>query len=120
MSDITPGMMIVAVDFDREHDEELNSWYDEEHVPERAAIDGVTGVRRFVRTEGGFATPPGMDIVTLPKYLQVYDLSDINIPAGKEWSALSEPAAVSERSLRNFPFVRNVSRGMYVEMRRFK
>ncbi|GLT11288.1 hypothetical protein GCM10007928_35200 [Sulfitobacter porphyrae] len=41
------GLIVVWMNVDPRHDEELHDWYEGEHVAEVAAIDGVLSVRRF-------------------------------------------------------------------------
>lgn len=41
------GLIVVWMNVASRHDEELNDWYEGEHVAEVAGIDGVTSVQRF-------------------------------------------------------------------------
>ncbi|HTZ77499.1 MAG TPA: DUF4286 family protein [Stellaceae bacterium] len=58
-----PGLLLVMVDVDPEQEDELNRWYEEEHIPERLSIPGFLRARRFVALEGS------------PKYLALYELA---------------------------------------------
>ena len=42
------GLLVVMVEVDPEHEDELNRWYDEEHIPEKLATLGFRSARRFV------------------------------------------------------------------------
>ena len=57
------GLLVVMVEVDPEHEDELNRWYDEEHIPEKLATPGFRGARRFVDPAGG-------------RYLAIYELDD--------------------------------------------
>jgi hypothetical protein len=83
-----PGVLIVLTDVDAAAEDEFNHWYDTEHVPERVAIAGVKGARRYVRTDDGPQPAPGTVAVRRgPKYLVVYELDDLAVLDG-EWSQL--------------------------------
>ena len=45
-------ILVVMMDVDPEHYEEFNRWYNDEHLPERLAIPGYIGARRFKLEEG--------------------------------------------------------------------
>ena len=57
------GVLVVMVEVDPEHEDELNRWYDEEHIPEKLATPGFRSARRFVDPAGG-------------RYLAIYELDD--------------------------------------------
>jgi hypothetical protein len=42
-----PGMLYVASDVSPEHDADFNAWYDQEHVEERARIEGFVSAARY-------------------------------------------------------------------------
>jgi hypothetical protein len=48
-----------------EHEKEFNHWYDDEHVPERMALPGFLGARRYTALNGS------------PKYIAIYELNDL-------------------------------------------
>jgi len=48
-------------------EEEFNDWYDLEHVPDRATIDGFLTAKRFACVEGW------------PRYMAMYDLRSIGV-----------------------------------------
>lgn len=62
MNDRGTGLLLVMIDVDPEHEDDLNRWYDEEHLPERLSCRGFLSARRFVAVEGE------------PKYLALYEL----------------------------------------------
>ena len=82
-----PGVMTVMTDVAPAQEAEFNRWYDEEHVPERVALDGVRCARRWVRED--LPMPSGIPLVLPPKYLVVYEFDDVTIPAQDGWLALS-------------------------------
>jgi hypothetical protein len=54
------GILVVWTDVIAEHETEFNSWYNEQHLPERLAVPGILNARRY----GGGASP---------KYLAYYE-----------------------------------------------
>lgn len=71
------GLLLVLVDPAPALEEELNDWYDTEHLPERAAIEGFETARRFTSLGDG------------PRYLAIYDLRSLDVLAGAEYRAVS-------------------------------
>jgi hypothetical protein len=59
------GLLVVRISVAPGAEDELNAWYDQEHVPEKLGIPGFLSVRRYHE-----ATTPG-------RYLAVYDLDDV-------------------------------------------
>ncbi len=57
--------------------EEFNAWYDEEHLPERAAIDGFRTARRFVSTGDG------------PPHMAAYDLASLDVLDSPAYQAVA-------------------------------
>lgn len=80
---VAPGDMLAAADaaalfavwmnVDAEHDAEFNRWYDEEHLPGLAAVDGVLSARRFKTREAQ------------PTYLSVYHLASPEVRGSTAW-----------------------------------
>jgi hypothetical protein len=64
MSDEATGLLAVWMDVPAELENELNRWYEEEHLADRMAFPGFLRVRRFVSVGGG------------PKYVALYDLAE--------------------------------------------
>lgn len=56
------GFLLVSMEPPSAMEEEFNDWYDNEHLPERAAIDGFDTALRYVCIRGW------------PRYLALYDL----------------------------------------------
>ena len=79
------GLLLVMMDVPPEHEEELNRWYDEEHLPERAGLPGFLSARRFVAREGS------------PKYLAIYELESVDALDGEAYRALSSPTQWTQR-----------------------
>lgn len=61
------GLLLVTFDVDSDVEDELDRWYEEEHIAERLAIEGFTRARRYQATEGG------------PKHLALYDLTSVDV-----------------------------------------
>lgn len=61
------GLLLVMTDIDAANEEDLNRWYEEEHLEERLSVPGFVSARRFEALEGG------------PKYLALYDLESPDV-----------------------------------------
>ncbi|TWH00176.1 hypothetical protein L598_001100000920 [Mesorhizobium sp. J18] len=77
-SDI-PGLLLVLADPPPGVEEEFNAWYDTEHLPERAAIDGFVTARRYISLGDG------------PRYAALYDLASLAVLEGEAYKAVSGP-----------------------------
>lgn len=74
------GLLLNLMDIDAAHADEFNDWYDTEHLPRMAAVEGVILARRF-RSEAD-----------TPRYLASYHLRDLSVLAGEAWKeAASTP-----------------------------
>lgn len=73
------GLLLVHCDPEPTLEEELNAWYDTEHLPERAAISGFETALRFTSLGDG------------PRYLALYDLSDLDVLESDAYRAVSGP-----------------------------
>jgi hypothetical protein len=71
------GLLLVHCDPEPTLEEELNAWYDTEHLPERAAIAGFETALRFTSLGDG------------PRYLAVYDLADLDVLESPAYRAVS-------------------------------
>ena len=60
-------LLVVQVDVEPEWEEELNRWYNEEHMAERLEILGYLNGRRFIAVEGQ------------PKYLATYEVESPDV-----------------------------------------
>jgi hypothetical protein len=69
------GMLLAMMQPSPSVEEEFHDWYDTEHIPERAGIEGFLCARRYVCIEG------------FPRYVAVYDL--------KHHGVLKEPGYVA-------------------------
>lgn len=67
------GLLLNLMDIDAAHEDEFNDWYDTEHLPRMAAVEGVILARRF-RSEAD-----------IPRYLASYHLRDLSVLAGEAW-----------------------------------
>lgn len=67
------GLLVVLCEPDDGDEELLNSWYDEEHLAERAGIPGILSARRYVAVEGE------------PKYLAMYELDTPAVVSGEPY-----------------------------------
>ena len=59
------------------YEEEFNAWYDTEHLPERACIEGFRTARRYVGLGDG------------PSHMALYDLSSLGILDEPPYQAIS-------------------------------
>jgi hypothetical protein len=71
------GLLLVLVDPAPALEEELNDWYDTEHLPERAAVAGFQTAQRFTSLGDG------------PRYAAIYDLANLDILQGHAYLAVS-------------------------------
>lgn len=71
------ALLLVLVDPAPTLEEELNDWYDLEHLPERAALPGVETARRFTSLGDG------------PRYAALYDLTDLDVLQSEGYLACS-------------------------------
>jgi hypothetical protein len=58
------AVLVVHVEVDEKDLDEVNRWYEEEHGPERMAMPGFLGMRRFKAFDG------------TPRLLAIYELED--------------------------------------------
>lgn len=71
------GLLLVLVDPAPSLEEELNAWYDSEHLPERASLPGFVSARRFTSLGDG------------PQYAALYDLRDLGVLESSAYLAVS-------------------------------
>ena len=72
------GLLLVLADPPATLEEEFNDWYDTEHLPERAAIEGFETARRYVACGGDG-----------PRYAAIYDLAGLDVLEGGAYRAVS-------------------------------
>jgi len=61
------GILLVTMEPPAVLEEEFNDWYDNEHIPERRSIEGFFNGLRMVCIKGW------------PRYLAIYDLSNLSV-----------------------------------------
>jgi hypothetical protein len=71
------GLLLVLFDPAPPLEEELNAWYDTEHLPERAVIEGVDTARRYTSIGDG------------PRYAAIYDLASLDVLESTAYLAVS-------------------------------
>ena len=77
-------LLFTGTDVEPASEAALNDWYDQRHVPQRAAVPGFLTARRWEALEGG------------PKYLALYDLAGLEVLQTPEYKALSQPPLRTE------------------------
>ena len=88
---------VVEMDVEPAHEDDLNAWYDKEHMPGLAACPGTVRARRFRNTEGS------------PRYHSCYDLTRTETLGSPPWLAVRQTAW----SDRIRPHFRNLKRTMF-------
>lgn len=71
------GLLLVLVNPAPVYEDELNDWYDTEHLPERRVLPGFLSALRFVAVDAG------------PRYAALYDLDSLAALDSPEYSAIS-------------------------------
>jgi len=71
------GYLLVTMEPPPAMEEEFNDWYDDEHLPERSAIEGFDTSLRYVCVNGW------------PRYLAFYDLRDAQVLEESGYKAVS-------------------------------
>ena len=75
-------------------EDELNRWYTAEHLPERLAVPGFLGARRYLSPDG-------------QTYLALYELADPAVLDGPDYQAqFTQPTAWTRRVLASFEWSR--------------
>ena len=99
------GLLLVMIDVDPEFEDELNRWYEEEHLPERLACEGFLSARRFQAIEGR------------PKYLAIYELESPEVLDSPAYQRLVPPSEWTRRVMAHFTdYRRNVYREITPEL----
>ena len=75
MKTLSRVVQIVTMDVEPAFVDELNRWYDEEHIPLLSRVPGVLRARRFFDPNGK------------PRYVALYDLADESVVQHPEWQA---------------------------------
>ena len=97
------GLLLMMTDIDPANEEDLNRWYEEEHLAERMAIPGFINARRFTALEGG------------PKYLALYDLESPEVLQSAPYRHIVG-AGKSEWTKRMEGQFRNFRRNVYISL----
>jgi hypothetical protein len=97
-------LLLVLTDVPPEIEEEFNRWYDEEHIPERLAVPGFVGATRYRAVEGS------------PRYLALYELSDVSVLQSEPYLRLLNSDAWTEWTTRIRPQFQNLLRNVYVRI----
>lgn len=85
------GMGILALwnGIDPTRRAEYDLWHTREHVPERVAVPGMIGARRYLRVAG-----------PLPEYLTVYDMDDTHVLTSQPYLRLLDNPTPWSQSMR--------------------
>ncbi len=93
------ALLVVLTDVGSEHDAEFNSWYNEEHLPERLSAPGFLDAARYEALRGG------------PRYLAIYELESVDAlhteeylrmsRNSTEWTKRMSPNIVGRGTVRN-------------------
>ncbi|MEV4100030.1 hypothetical protein AB0J42_07180 [Nonomuraea sp. NPDC049649] len=69
-----PGVMVAMFDIPDSLEREFNTWYEEEHIPEKVGqVPGFLSARRYKALDGR------------PNYLCIYELEDISVVDNPEY-----------------------------------
>ena len=71
------GLLLAMMEPPANIEEEFQDWYDSEHFPERQNCEGFETANRFVCIDG------------FPRYLAVYDLTDVDVLRGPGYAAIA-------------------------------
>jgi hypothetical protein len=94
------ALLLVMMEPEEGYADELNAWYDEEHLPDRLSCPGFIAARRFELLE---SSPEGQ-----PHYLALYDLESAEVMSSEAYLAMVPLSAWSERLLPHVKVTRNV------------
>ncbi|MEW6114056.1 MAG: DUF4286 family protein [Thermodesulfobacteriota bacterium] len=103
-------LLVVMADVDPKHEEDLNRWYNEEHLPMLLKVPGVLSARRYKvapETESHGTSPTGRP----QKYIAIYEHETTEVQNTEAYEkARSTPWANRVR-----PYVKNLFRQFYVQ-----
>lgn len=110
--DRVKGLHVVMTDVEIEDEASFSRWYEEEHIPERVALDGVISAHRYVLDNRG-PQPSLLDGRYHParRFLVTYELEDPSVIEGDQWIGVN--SRPSPLSLEMISTMRNVVRGTY-------
>ncbi len=75
---IGPVLLLVTMEMEPQWEDEVNEWYDTEHLAEIMAVPGVISARRFVKIHGPEVTAP-------TKHLCVYQIANEEVVSGEPY-----------------------------------
>jgi hypothetical protein len=91
-----PGVLLIVNDVDEDAEDELNRWYQEEHLPNRLAIPGFRRARRYRAIDGQ------------PAYVAFYECDSVDVLTSRDYrDKVANPTPSTRRILPRF---RNVLR----------
>ncbi len=97
------GLISVWTDINPAMDEEFNTWYNEEHIPERInEVQGFIAARRYLCVDGH------------PTYLAVYEMEEPSVIQSDAYKEIS--SRESEGTLKLRPHFLNTVRNIYQEI----
>ena len=113
------ALLIVTADPSPEWDDELNRWYNEEHLAdELRRVPGVVSARRYVSSpalRGEIFAARG-EPRFYPRYLAIFELETEDVLHSPEYQAfLTNPTEWSRRVVPNVPITALVYRQVYPE-----
>lgn len=91
------GLLLATMEPASISEEEFHDWYDTEHLPERAGIEGFLTARRFVCIQGW------------PRYVAMYDMRYLGV--------LKEPGYVALSGTKFSPWSKRVLAGVHGQFR---
>lgn len=97
---VAPWHYIVETDIAPDAEDDMNAWYEEEHLPGLAAVEGNVLARRLVATGGS------------PRYYACYDLVDPSARQTAAWTAVT----ATPWSSRVRPNFRNTRRTVFARL----
>jgi len=103
-------LLVVMADSDPEHEEDINRWYNEEHLPMLVKVPGVISARRYkivTETEGLGTAAAGRP----QKYVTIYEHESTDVQKTAAYQAVrSTPWAERVR-----PHMKNHFRQFYIQ-----
>jgi len=95
------GLLVAQLEVPPAFEDEFNDWYDTEHIPERLRVPGFLSARRLER-------------VARPRYLNLYDLTDLAVLDSAAYLAVSG-ANKSPWTARVTKHCKSLGRRLYVQ-----
>ncbi len=108
-----PFHYVVETDVAKGGEDELEAWYEQEHLPGLSRVPGCLRARRFVRlavdNSGGHSAVDGA-LSSLPLYVASYDLQGPEVTESAPWLAVRH----TDWSSRVRPLFRNTRRTLFI------